>query len=673
MSFSRPLFLTNQGSIGPTGPQGGGGGGGGGTGTGFTGFTGFTGLQGPTGFTGFTGLQGPTGPLLNSVGLYSTTNTGPTGSITNIQNLYFDIDSGFDLSNNYPGLPANSAVVSMNSTFKYWYVDASDGLVPPSLTANGVDGVNFIGGTGINIIPNTTPLNTGNNTYPYQSLTIGLDPSYNGPPNYWTLNSNNIYNNNVGNVGINKSNPTYSLDVSGNIYSTQDANINGLTIGLGRGNNNQNIALGYNALFSNTTGSSNTANGYQALYNNTTGSSNTANGYDALASNTTGKQNTANGYYALASNTTGSSNTSNGYYALRSNTTGSSNTANGYDALRSNTTGSYNTATGLQSLCFNTTGQQNTANGYQSLFSNTTGSNNTANGLQSLYLNTTGSNNTANGYFALYYNTTGSNNTANGMWSLYYNTTGEQNTANGNDALYSNTEGSSNTANGYAALFSNIDGSYNTANGYQSLFSNTTGSSNTANGNSALFSNTTESNNTANGFQAGFSNIGSNNTFLGAYANVPNKTITYNNSTAVGYNAIIDASNQIVLGNSSISSLHCNTTNITGLSDSRDKKNINPIRAGLQFINELNPVDFVWNMRDGGKVDIPECGFIAQELAEAQAVTGITIPNLVDTTDPEKLKAAYGTLIPVLVKAIQEQHIEIQDLKQRIILLETKY
>ena len=59
-------------------------------------------------------------------------------------------------------------------------------------------------------------------------------------------------------------------------------------------------------------------------------------------------------------------------------------------------------------------------------------------------------------------------------------------------------------------------------------------------------------------------------------------------------------------------------------------------------------------MRDGGKVDIPEIGFIAQDLQQVQQDTGITIPNLVYAVNPEKLEASYGTLLPLLVKSIQE-------------------
>ena len=125
-----------------------------------------------------------------------------------------------------------------------------------------------------------------------------------------------------------------------------DVTINALTLGRGGGAISTNTASGYQALLSNTTGSSNTASGYQALRNNTTGIANTASGRNALFSNTTGSSNTASGLYALFSNTTGSANTASGYYALLSNTTGSANTASGYYALFSNTTGNNNIGLG---------------------------------------------------------------------------------------------------------------------------------------------------------------------------------------------------------------------------------------------------------------------------------------------------------------------------------------
>src|SRR5947207_11372399 len=139
---------------------------------------------------------------------------------------------------------------------------------------------------------------------------------------------------------------------------------------------NQNTAEGDGALASLTTGAGNTAVGFQALFSDTSGGSggnqagNTAIGYDALFSNTTGSYNTANGYQALYSNTTGIVNTANGVWALFKNTTGTFNVACGHQALYSNTTGSENTATGAGALIGNTTGLQNTGNGTYALESN---------------------------------------------------------------------------------------------------------------------------------------------------------------------------------------------------------------------------------------------------------------------------------------------------------------
>ena len=94
-------------------------------------------------------------------------------------------------------------------------------------------------------------------------------------------------------------------------------------------------------------GGGNTANGYDALLSNTFGSSGTATGSEALKSNTTGLRNTGTGAAALKSSTTGSDDTGNGYQALLNNTSGSGNTALGSGALSGNTTGASNIAIGI--------------------------------------------------------------------------------------------------------------------------------------------------------------------------------------------------------------------------------------------------------------------------------------------------------------------------------------
>ncbi len=187
--------------------------------------------------------------------------------------------------------------------------------------------------------------------------------------------------------------------------------------------------------------------------------------------------------------------------------------------------------------------------------------------------NPTGARNTANGSYALYANTGGNANTANGYYALYSNTTGTENTANGYYALSSNTDGFVNTANGSYALYSNTTGVVNTANGSYALYSNTTGVANTANGSYALYSNTTGANNTAIGYNA---DVSANN---------------LSNATAIGNGAKATASNQVRIGNSSVTSIGGYRA-WTNISDGRAKKNIKADVPGLNFINSLQPVTY---------------------------------------------------------------------------------
>jgi hypothetical protein len=465
-----------------------------------------------------------------------------------------------------------------------------------------------------------------------------------------------------------------------------DLTVNSLSVGRGGGGIASNTAIGNAALLANTTGSDNTAIGANALSSNTTGALNTANGSAALQKNMTGGSNTANGTTALYSNTTGEANTAFGTSALFTNTTGASNTATGVNALLVNTTGSENIAIGRNALFANTTGTSNTAVGFRAGTINTTGTLNTfignnataslnnltnataiGNGASvtadntiqlgnSSVLNlrvnaiTVGrggggvTSNTALGFNTLNANTTGIDNTAIGSSALAANISGGGNTATGKDALRLNTSGTSNNAAGVWSLYNNTQGSNNIAIGNSSLFTNVLGSKNTAMGIDALkltnpaIANTGD--NTAIGYQAGHTNTtGSNNTFIG--------------SGAVGSSAT--ASNEITLGNSSVTVLRSNVA-LTGLSDRRDKTDITTISEGLDFIKQLKPVSFTWNTRDKAKVGIKSAGFIAQDLLALQQKSAIgSNLDLVSQENPDKLEARYSNLLPVIVKAIQEE------------------
>jgi hypothetical protein len=135
--------------------------------------------------------------------------------------------------------------------------------------------------------------------------------------------------------------------------------------------------------------------------------------------------------------------------------------------------------------------------------------------------------NTAAGAYALNSDTTGSYNTTEGMYTLYQNTTGSSNTAAGYASLYSNTTASNNTAVGYGALQNNCQGVPTAC---------------PAGNNTALGMNAGVTANSAN------ANVtGAHNTFIGYNAG-PGTSTQLNNATAIGANALVSASNALVLG-----------------------------------------------------------------------------------------------------------------------------
>lgn len=310
----------------------------------------------------------------------------------------------------------------------------------------------------------------------------------------------------------------------------------------------------------------------------------------------------------------------------------SANSAFGYRALSFNTTGNANTAVGFSALYFNTTGSDNTANGKGALQSNSKGEGNTANGSQALVLNTEGSFNTANGRLALYQNNTGDFNTAGGYKVLYSNTTGSFNSANGYAALYSNTTGMHNTATGNQALYSNQTGSFNAANGYAALYFNSTGGNNTATGNQALNENRT----------------GSKNTAIGAFADVMSANLS--NATAIGYNAKVSRSNKIRLGDANITVIEGQVP-FTTTSDRRLKEDIQTTNLGLDFVNDLNPVQYHRINNEGADIEL---GVIAQELEAVLEKHHATDSGMIHQVDDSYLSVRYNDLFAPLIKSVQE-------------------
>ena len=491
-----------------------------------------------------------------------------------------------------------------------------------------------------------------------------------------------------------------------------------------------NVAIGDSALYANGTGG---ATGFEATYNtavgkaslkmNNTGSANTALGALSMNLNSSGSNNVALGSFALGSNTTGSNNVANGVVALFANTSGEGNVASGHLAMTNNETGSNNVALGRQSLLRNTHGDGNIAIGRYAMRNNETGSssiaigqrtmysatnvsrtiaigdsvlyrvgqdssslhdsqNNIGIGSKVMYKTTEGANNNAVGVEAMYNNTTGTGNVAFGSKVLWRNTTGYNNVAIGRSAMFDNQTGVYNVSIGYSAL-NHSNGSSNVAVGSQALSDNEDGDHNTAVGNSAMFESTNGNYNTAIGSSAmSDSYLGSLNVCVGYSADVG----TCVNSMALGASTFVGDTNKIRIGSNGIVSIG-GAVGWSNFSDGRFKKNIEENVKGLEFIEQLRPVTYNFDVRgmdahmerEFGVMDTVEwegkyeretvryTGFIAQEVQQAASTVGYDFSG-VDVPDEETEYYAlrYSEFVVPLVKAVQEQQVMIEELQAEL-------
>jgi hypothetical protein len=232
-------------------------------------------------------------------------------------------------------------------------------------------------------------------------------------------------------------------------------------------------------------------------------------------------------------------------------------------------------------------------------------------------------------------NTTGWNNTAIGVFAMYKNTSGRYNTAVGLDALYSNSTGEMNVAIGYNALLLNTGTFYNTA--------------------------------------------------IGTLAN---QFGTYSNTTAIGYNTVINASNQVALGNSSVTTLYCmgadvgtvgvtnrdlfvdNTGKIGYVSSSKRYKNTITDMEDVNWLYDLRPVNYFYNNDNTHR---KQYGLIAEEVEKLN-------PLFVSYNNDGSVETVnYSSFISPMLKALQDQKKktdELQkindELQKRIEILENK-
>ena len=116
--------------------------------------------------------------------------------------------------------------------------------------------------------------------------------------------------------------------------------------------------------------------------------------------------------------------------------------------------------------------------------------------------------------------------------------------------------------------------------------------------------------------------------------------------------------------------INATNTTISAISDVRLKENIVDLEIGLDAIMALRPRQFDWK-KESGNSGKNIRGFIAQEFEEI-------FPDLIDESinkvpEGEKpYKQIRQDLIPILVKGMQQQQAQIEELSNKIVALQSK-
>jgi hypothetical protein len=145
----------------------------------------------------------------------------------------------------------------------------------------------------------------------------------------------------------------------------------------------------------------------------------------------------------------------------------------------------------------------------------------------------------------------------------------------------------------------------------------------------------------------------------------------------------LDASGNLLVGYTSsngsyklqVNSQIFATSAIIATSDKNYKTNVTPISNGLRLVNKLNPVSFDWKEHIVHDFDTKNTyvGFLAQDIQEAfkneKYINSVIRKNeteLPDGTKEEFLGLSDNSLIPILVKAIQELSAKVTALEAKL-------
>ena len=139
-------------------------------------------------------------------------------------------------------------------------------------------------------------------------------------------------------------------------------------------------------------------------------------------------------------------------------------------------------------------------------------------------------------------------------------------------------------------------------------------------------------------------------------ANAPGGTAYYplfTNQTAAGSLTNINISTSKLTYNDSTGTL--SATVFTSLSDETQKTNITRIANALDLVMQMNGVRYDWT--DGHNKG--SVGVIAQEMEKI-------LPEVVTTNDRGLKTVSYGNIVGVLIEAIKEQQVRIEELERKL-------
>jgi hypothetical protein len=166
-------------------------------------------------------------------------------------------------------------------------------------------------------------------------------------------------------------------------------------------------------------------------------------------------------------------------------------------------------------------------------------------------------------------------------------------------------------------------------------------------------------------------------------------SVLYQFSGAYAYNSSENSHGMVAMGNGQTGaySLRADgrilcTGELQVTSDRRMKKNITNIELGAakRFIQESRPVRFNWK----GDDNIPEFGFIAQEVAQIEGVSELLAitpqPGLAEEIDEnglvspadQKFSLATGKVIPLLTLTVKDLYSQIDSRDRKIASLEER-